>query len=51
MPPQPSPLVPVRTTPKIDPRTTPDPERRVNPKRICPDQITRTVDPLWPMLP
>lgn len=47
--PQADPLVPVRVKPTIAPN--PNPERRINPKRICPDQIKRTVEPLFPMLP
>lgn len=45
------PAVPVRTQPTTIPRTIPAPVRRLSPERVCPDQIRRTVEPLFPMLP
>ncbi len=42
---------PTRTTPKTEPITRPDPTRRFSPKRVCPDQIKRTVEPLRRILP
>ena len=44
-----TPATPVRTRPTVDPVTKP--ERRLNPERICPDQIHRTVRRILPDLP
>lgn len=32
--------------PKVKPKVEPEPTRRVNPERVCPDQIRRVVEPL-----
>lgn len=42
---------PARTVPRVAPNRKPTPERRLNPMRICPAQIGRTTQPLFPMLP